>query len=82
MELILKSHCVKSINKKLLHKYTNWMYNYINICTGVKIMVANMDPVSELLLEAKKNILFTAKRPEIVMDHGEGMYRDLQRNHQ
>ena len=27
-----------------------------------------------LLIEAKKHILFTANRPEIVMDHGEGMY--------
>lgn len=28
---------------------------------------------SELLLEANKSILYTAKRPEIVMDRGEGM---------
>ena len=33
-----------------------------------------MNHTSELLLEAKKNILFTANRPEIVMDYGEGMY--------
>lgn len=29
---------------------------------------------SELLLEAKKSILFTTKRPEIVMENGQGMY--------
>lgn len=29
---------------------------------------------SDLIIEAKKSILFTTKRPDIVMEHGEGMY--------
>lgn len=33
-----------------------------------------MNQETELLIEASKHILFTAKRPEIVMERGEGMY--------
>lgn len=32
------------------------------------------DSTCQLLLDAKRSILFTAKRPEIVMEHGTGMY--------
>lgn len=37
-------------------------------------MKSTLNNTTELLNEANKSILFTTNRPEVVMDHGQGMY--------